>query len=158
MCARAFATRFPKLVTLAPLHLQISARHCTWSPHAACEQNNLYRIWFVISMAPDAGFLNGTPGEAPAVKALQKKQPASSNVGEVVLGSLAIKPWYPSFYPEELVERNASRLYVCQWCFKYTTELGAFLGHLVSFTCRMHALSSSLMSDHRAENMSSPQH
>jgi hypothetical protein len=54
------------------------------------------------------------------------------NVKEVVLGNLWIKPWYPSFYPEELVGRHLDRLYVCQWCFKYTKELAPYLGHTVS--------------------------
>ncbi|KAF2005905.1 acyl-CoA N-acyltransferase, partial [Amniculicola lignicola CBS 123094] len=59
-------------------------------------------------------------------------KPASvdPNVLEVVFGSLLIKPWYPSFYPEELVGRTVERLYVCQWCFKYSKELMGFLGHL----------------------------
>lgn len=53
------------------------------------------------------------------------------NVINVVLGDLLIKPWYPSFYPEELVGRKIERLYVCQWCFKYSKELIPFLGHTV---------------------------
>lgn len=60
------------------------------------------------------------------------KPSATLNVLEVVFGSLLIKPWYPSFYPEELVGRKVDRLYVCQWCFKYSKELTGFLKHLVS--------------------------
>ncbi|KAF2807893.1 histone acetyltransferase, MYST family [Mytilinidion resinicola] len=53
------------------------------------------------------------------------------NVHNAVLGSLLIKPWYPSFYPEELVGREVERLYICQWCFKYSKDLiNEFLGHL----------------------------
>lgn len=52
------------------------------------------------------------------------------NVLNVVLGTMLIKPWYPSFYPEELVGRTVDRLYVCQWCFKYSKELMPFLGHV----------------------------
>lgn len=62
-----------------------------------------------------------------------EKPAATPNVLEVVFGSLLIKPWYPSFYPEELVGRKVERLYVCQWCFKYTKELTGFIKHLVSF-------------------------
>ncbi|KAH7060436.1 acyl-CoA N-acyltransferase [Macrophomina phaseolina] len=51
------------------------------------------------------------------------------NVLNVVLGDLLVKPWYPSFYPEELAGRRIERLYVCQWCFKYSKELIPFLGH-----------------------------
>ncbi|KAF2134565.1 histone acetyltransferase MYST2 [Dothidotthia symphoricarpi CBS 119687] len=80
------------------------------------------------SMALDVASSNDTPLKA-ASKPLQKL-PAEPNVLEVVFGSLLIKPWYPSFYPEELVGRKVERLYVCQWCFKYSKELMAFLGHL----------------------------
>jgi hypothetical protein len=52
------------------------------------------------------------------------------NVANVVLGNLHIKPWYPSFYPEELIGgRRAEWLYVCRWCFKYTPEIVKFVGH-----------------------------
>lgn len=80
-------------------------------------------------MAPDVAPMTSTP--TPALKNSQKP-PSGSNILEVVLGSLLIKPWYPSFYPEELVGRRVERLYVCQWCFKYSKELVGFLGHLVS--------------------------
>jgi hypothetical protein len=56
------------------------------------------------------------------------------NVKNVVLGDLQIKPWYPSFYPEELVGSTTERLYVCQWCFRYSVQLMGFLGHVVSST------------------------
>ncbi|XP_014555123.1 hypothetical protein COCVIDRAFT_103184 [Bipolaris victoriae FI3] len=80
------------------------------------------------SMAPDVASMTSTP-TTPALKNSQKP-PTGPNVLEVVLGSLLIKPWYPSFYPEELVGRRVERLYVCQWCFKYSKELVGFLGHL----------------------------
>lgn len=80
-------------------------------------------------MALDAGLPNGTP-ILSTLKTPQKPS-VTPNVLEVVFGSLLIKPWYPSFYPEELVGRKVERLYVCQWCFKYSKELMGFLGHLV---------------------------
>ena len=80
-------------------------------------------------MAPDASALNGVSTEI-ALKPPQKPS-VTPNVLEVVFGSLLIKPWYPSFYPEGLVGRKVERLYVCQWCFKYSKELMGFLGHLV---------------------------
>lgn len=100
------------------------------SPHgsiAACETSPL-RV-STCSMAPDVASMTSTP-TTPALKNSQKP-PTGPNVLEVVLGSLLIKPWYPSFYPEELVGRRVERLYVCQWCFKYSKELVGFLGHLV---------------------------
>ncbi|KAL6707835.1 SAS complex subunit [Coniothyrium glycines] len=79
-------------------------------------------------MAPDAASANGTPVASTVGSPL--KPAAAPNVLEVVLGSLLIKPWYPSFYPEELVGRRVERLYVCHWCFKYSKEILGFLGHL----------------------------
>ncbi|MCJ1411752.1 hypothetical protein MMC19_005844 [Ptychographa xylographoides] len=59
------------------------------------------------------------------------KPPAKStrNVLNVVLGDTLFKTWYPSFYPEEVVGRDVERLYICQWCFKYSKELMPFLAH-----------------------------
>ena len=61
------------------------------------------------------------------------KPPAKStrNVLNVVLGDTLFKTWYPSFYPEEVVGRDVERLYICQWCFKYSKELMPFLAHSV---------------------------
>jgi histone acetyltransferase HTATIP len=80
-------------------------------------------------MAPDAGSMNGT--STAATSKTTPKASVTPNVLEVVFGSLLIKPWYPSFYPEQIVGRKVERLYVCQWCFKYSKELMGFLGHLV---------------------------
>ncbi|CAN9432344.1 unnamed protein product [Alternaria alternata] len=79
-------------------------------------------------MAPDVASMTSTPS-TPALKPSQKPL-SGPNVLEVVFGSLLIQPWYPSFYPEELVGRRVERLYVCQWCFKYSRELLGFIGHL----------------------------
>jgi histone acetyltransferase HTATIP len=80
-------------------------------------------------MALDADSLNGT--SMAATSKTTQKVAVTPNVLEVVFGSLLIKPWYPSFYPEQIVGRKVERLYVCQWCFKYSKELMSFLGHLV---------------------------
>jgi hypothetical protein len=53
------------------------------------------------------------------------------NVREVVLGDMWVKPWYRSYYPEELVGQTLDTLYVCQWCFKYTKDLLPYVGHQV---------------------------
>ncbi|KAF1357949.1 hypothetical protein EJ07DRAFT_126272 [Lizonia empirigonia] len=79
-------------------------------------------------MAPDVSRENGI-SLSPAPHTVEKPS-VTPNVIEVVFGSLLIKPWYPSFYPEELVGRKVERLYVCQWCFKYTKELTGFIKHL----------------------------
>ncbi|KAG8628675.1 hypothetical protein KVT40_002540 [Elsinoe batatas] len=55
---------------------------------------------------------------------------AEHNVQSVVLGNLLIKPWYPAFYPQELIGNKVERLYVCQWCFRYSKELMPFVAHM----------------------------
>ena len=77
---------------------------------------------------------------APA--ATKAVAPAARNVLNVVLGEMLFKTWYPSFYPEELVGREAERLYVCRWCFKYTIDVGAHLAHTVRLRLRSRALPS----------------
>ncbi|KAK5124423.1 hypothetical protein LTR85_001640 [Meristemomyces frigidus] len=58
------------------------------------------------------------------------RPPMQPNVANVVLGNLPIKPWYPSFYPEDMVGgRKTERLYVCQWCFRYTSEIMKYSAH-----------------------------
>lgn len=70
----------------------------------------------------------------------EKKESQEPTVKEVVLGNLWVTPWYKSFYAEEItgrpgatgwVEGLLERLYVCQWCFKYTVDLAGYLGHTV---------------------------
>ncbi len=90
----------------------------------------------IVPLAPmtlDVSTENGTYA-SPAPQT-DEKRAATPNVLEVVFGSLLIKPWYPSFYPEELVGRKVERLYVCQWCFKYSKELTGFIKHMVSALC-----------------------
>ena len=62
------------------------------------------------------------------------KEPTPPHIHEVVLGNWWVRPWYPSFYPKELVGSECERLYVCPSCFKYTREVedGAYLRHMVS--------------------------
>ncbi|KAF2711499.1 acyl-CoA N-acyltransferase [Pleomassaria siparia CBS 279.74] len=89
-------------------------------------------------MSPTLPHTPGPTPKSPTKSKSSKSTPKPStdpNVLEVVFGSLLIKPWYPSFYPEELVGRKVERLMVCQWCFKYSTGLMPFLGHLKS--CEM---------------------
>jgi len=60
-----------------------------------------------------------------------RRPQAEPNIQHVVLGNLLIKCWYPSFYPDEMVGRGVERLYVCQWCFRYSQELMPYLAHVV---------------------------
>jgi hypothetical protein len=74
-----------------------------------------------------------TNGITHVVAKREKKESQEPTVKEVVLGNLWVKPWYKSFYAEEIVGKAEmlERLYVCQWCFKYTVDLGSYLGHTV---------------------------
>ncbi|KAF2835598.1 hypothetical protein M501DRAFT_961629 [Patellaria atrata CBS 101060] len=72
-----------------------------------------------------------TPNKNPKSSPSKALEP---NVQEVVLGDLLIKPWYPSFYPEELVGAGTERLWVCKWCFRYSVDAGSFVGHVAA--CR----------------------
>ena len=67
------------------------------------------------------------------------EKPIDLNIRKVVLGDILFDPWYPSFYPEELVGREVERLNVCQWCFKYSKDLIPYLAHIV----RKHSISQS---------------
>ena len=71
---------------------------------------------------------------APRSEANQTKlstSPTQRNIMNAVLGDTLFQTWYPSFYPEELVGRDAERLYVCRWCFKYSKEVLPYLTHTV---------------------------
>lgn len=85
------------------------------------------------AVPPSAPQPQSATKQDPRPQPQQQQRPAAMepNVLNVVLGDLLVKPWYPSFYPEELVGRRVERLYVCQWCFKYSKELIPFLGHTV---------------------------
>ena len=78
-----------------------------------------------------------TSEEAKAAEAEAKK----NHVYEVVFGSLLLKPRErcDAQYPSDFLGQNTDRLYVCQWCFKYTKELVPFLQHLVSWRTFFHA-------------------
>lgn len=62
---------------------------------------------------------------------VRDEAPKGPNVLNVVLGNLLIKPWYPSFYPEDLVGKVVDRLYICEACFRYSKELMPYLAHMV---------------------------
>ncbi|EFQ97532.1 histone acetyltransferase MYST2 [Nannizzia gypsea CBS 118893] len=57
------------------------------------------------------------------------KNHVNQNVKQVVLGNLQFKAWFDSRYPEELVRPGDGTLYVCRWCFRYTCDRQAYLGH-----------------------------
>lgn len=59
------------------------------------------------------------------------EKPVDLNIRSVVLGDISFKTWYSSFYPEELIGRKVDRLYVCQWCFKYSKDVMPYLAHIV---------------------------
>lgn len=86
---------------------------------------------------------------SPLATHRNKEKPADLNVRNVVLGDILFKAWYPSFYPEELIGRELERLFVCQWCFKYSKDLMPYLAHTVRafpILCHLHALTDVLES------------
>ncbi|KAL9602948.1 MAG: hypothetical protein Q9219_001473 [cf. Caloplaca sp. 3 TL-2023] len=66
---------------------------------------------------------------APSASVTRLPKSAVPNVQHVVLGDLLFKPWYPSYYPEEFIGKDVDRLYICQWCFKYSRDLVPYLAH-----------------------------
>ena len=74
---------------------------------------------------------------SPLVAQRNSEKPVDLNIRKVVLGDILFDPWYPSFYPEELVGREVDRLNVCQWCFKYSKDFVTSLAHMV----RKHSVS-----------------
>jgi len=57
---------------------------------------------------------------------------SSCTFSAVILGNHYIRPWYSSPYPKKLVGETSStstKLYVCQYCFKYTIDASKALQH-----------------------------
>lgn len=81
-----------------------------------------------------------TPSIASAASttATTKPSTAERNVDNVVLGDILFRAWYPSPYLKEIVGKEVidgdtqmlERLYVCKFCFKYSKELMAWVGHV----------------------------
>ncbi|KAK4192166.1 putative histone acetyltransferase [Podospora australis] len=92
------------------------------------------------STSTDRPATNGTPGKAnKANKANKNKAGTDRNVDMVVLGTTCFRAWYPSYYEKELTGDASgnnstgamiSRLYICPYCFKYSTELVPWYGHM----------------------------
>lgn len=57
------------------------------------------------------------------------KSPDAQAMKNVVLGDLQFKTWFQSIYPEDLVNSDSDRLYVCRWCFRYTCDVDAYAKH-----------------------------
>ena len=79
-----------------------------------------------MSTSPIARVVPPSSQQQSPVKAV-----ANQTVNHVVLGDVLFKTWYPSYYPDELVGKEVDRLYICQWCFKYSREVIPYLDHLV---------------------------
>jgi hypothetical protein len=72
-------------------------------------------------------------GRTTPVNGIKSKEPTEPNINEVVLGGWWVKPWFHSMYPEEVIGKKCERLYVCQWCFKYTKDaVQEYIRHMVS--------------------------
>jgi hypothetical protein len=74
-------------------------------------------------------------GRTTPLNGFKSKEPTAPNILEVILGNCWVTPWFPSLYPEELVGKTCERLYVCQWCFKYTRDaVSEYMRHMVCTT------------------------
>lgn len=77
------------------------------------------------------------PTSAKPAKNTSKKQKAKDddrpNIAKVVLGEQVMVPLYKSPYPVDLVGEKPEMLYVCEFCFKYTTDISKYLGHRVGY-------------------------
>ncbi|KAL6721210.1 SAS complex subunit [Lecanora helva] len=84
------------------------------------------------------GSLPPTTNGLKSPKAIHRKgeKPSDLNIRSVVLGDVVFKTWYPSYYPETIVGSVVDRLYVCQWCFKYSKDVGPYLAHIRQCVCK----------------------
>ncbi|KAK2792249.1 hypothetical protein FQN52_003726 [Onygenales sp. PD_12] len=69
------------------------------------------------------------PANDRSSSARASKPGPDRTIQQVVLGNILFKTWFHSLYPEELVGRDTDRLYVCQWCFRYSCDESPYLGH-----------------------------
>ncbi|CCX15586.1 Similar to Histone acetyltransferase KAT5; acc. no. Q5RBG4 [Pyronema omphalodes CBS 100304] len=78
---------------------------------------------------------NSTPDSnhvSSAAGAKDKEKKDKDLIGTVVLGNHSIVPWYSSSYPKKLIGDACSengKLYICEYCFKYTPEIARLQGH-----------------------------
>lgn len=77
---------------------------------------------------------SGPSASAKPDTATSKKQKKSGEVlvKEVILGSVVMTPAHGANYPVELVGKEVEKLYVCEFCFKYTDDVSKIVGHSVS--------------------------
>lgn len=84
-------------------------------------------------MPPSRKQQSSGPTSAKPAKNTSKKQKAKDddrpNIAKVVLGEQVMVPLYKSPYPVDLVGEKPEMLYVCEFCFKYTTDISKYLGH-----------------------------
>ena len=72
--------------------------------------------------------------DGKAIKGLENTQ---CIIQSVIYGGSSFPPWYPSFYPESIVNVDSLEngdLYVCRHCFKYTNQAIELTAHEVCFT------------------------
>lgn len=77
---------------------------------------------------------SGPSASAKPDTATSKKQKKTGEVlvKEVILGNMAMTPAHGANYPVELVGKDVEKLYVCEFCFKYTDDVAKIVGHSVS--------------------------
>lgn len=71
------------------------------------------------------------PAKPDTATSKKQKKTGEVTVKEVVLGNMQMKPAHGANYPVELVGKEVEKLYVCEYCFKYTEDVCKMVGHLV---------------------------
>lgn len=75
---------------------------------------------------------SGPTSKPDAASSKKQKKHSDVMIKMVVLGNQQMVPLYCSHYPVELVGKEVERLFVCEYCFKYTNDVSKMVGHLVS--------------------------
>lgn len=71
------------------------------------------------------------PDTATASSSKKQKKTGEVLVKEVILGNVVMTPVHGANYPVELVGKEVEKLYVCEFCFKYTDDVSKIVGHSV---------------------------
>jgi len=56
------------------------------------------------------------------------------DISAVVLGTQLMEAWYASSYTKKMIGdacAKGGKLYVCEYCFKYTPDISRMMGHKV---------------------------
>lgn len=135
---RTFVYRPARPLTTPFLHLPpTSAPHTSFPPLPLLQSSPLHfhtRMNHLTVMDPATVTVTSSPPASSTPARHSPTRAPAKDVAAVVLGNQLMTPWYASSYPKKLVRDACARdgrLYVCEYCFKYTTDLSKAVGHQV---------------------------